>query len=146
MLTLSAGSDDSARSWRNVPNDTGSSGRWSRRVRSRNKSRSKEGGKEIMLGKIVRPALIHVIGLALVGSGLAQGPNWVERLASYPAELVKDKKTDAEVAEILFQAAMKRAPTAKDKDVVAQFLGKAKVRETACQDVLWALVSTKEFA
>jgi hypothetical protein len=99
-----------------------------------------------MLSNITRLVLAYGVGLALVGSGVAQGPNWVERLASYPAELVKDKKTDAEVAEILFQAAMKRAATPKDKDVVAQHLARAKVRETGCQDVLWALINTKEFA
>jgi hypothetical protein len=84
--------------------------------------------------------------LVLMAPAATQGPNQVERFASFPGELVKDMKTDAEIADALFKLAMRRDPTAKEKDTVTAHMAKAKNREDTCRDVLWAILNSREFA
>jgi len=68
-------------------------------------------------------------------------------------QLLKDQKSDEEIAEELFCVALSRPPTEQEKaSVVAYFSGEGKAeaaqkppRNQAVQDLLWALLNTKEF-
>jgi hypothetical protein len=72
-------------------------------------------------------------------------PDLATRLAQLPGELVKAKKSDAEVVDALFLAALARLPKDAERETAARHLAKATDREKAAQDVLFALVNTKEF-
>jgi hypothetical protein len=69
----------------------------------------------------------------------------VDRLGRLPAELVKAKKTDAEMVEALFLAALGRFPKEDEAKQTVRFLAAAKNREEAGRDIAWALVHSKEF-
>jgi hypothetical protein len=60
-------------------------------------------------------------------------------------QLLDTKKSDAEVADELFLAALSRAPNEKEKALVTERLKAAKSRSEAFSDVLWALINTREF-
>lgn len=61
-------------------------------------------------------------------------------------QLLEAKKTDAEIVEELYLAALARQPKDEEKQQSAQYLSKNKdSREQALQDLLWAVLSTKEF-
>jgi hypothetical protein len=67
------------------------------------------------------------------------------------AQLLKGKKTDAEILEELFLATLSRFPTASDKKHFADYraakkdVQTAKGRQSLFVDTLWALINTREF-
>lgn len=60
------------------------------------------------------------------------------------ARLLKRGKPDAEIVEELFLRAFSRRPTAAERKRVAELLI-GQTREEAMQDLLWALINSKEF-
>jgi hypothetical protein len=62
------------------------------------------------------------------------------------AVLLKDKtNTDEHVLDELFLACLTRSPTLDERAAFAEHLARAKSRQTAFQDTLWALINTREF-
>jgi hypothetical protein len=61
------------------------------------------------------------------------------------AKLAKTKKTDEELVEELFLAALTRKPGAEEKEAALSHLKGAKTRSEGITDLLWALVNTREF-
>jgi hypothetical protein len=60
--------------------------------------------------------------------------------------LLKSEKSDAEIIEELYLAALSRPPTDAERTKVLEYVGKdKKARAQAVQDVLWAVLNTKEF-
>jgi hypothetical protein len=55
------------------------------------------------------------------------------------------KQTNAEVVTELYLAALARYPTAREMEVVEQRLQQAGDRRAALEDLLWAMLNTKEF-
>ena len=66
-------------------------------------------------------------------------------LRRLPAELVRSKKSDLEAADALIRAALRRAPTDAEKELLAKHLQKVKDREAGYQDLLWAAMNSTEF-
>lgn len=60
-------------------------------------------------------------------------------------DLLKSGKTDAQVIESLFLRALARRPTAAETKALAAAVKTAPGREEGFQDVLWALLNTKDF-
>jgi len=54
-------------------------------------------------------------------------------------------KSDAEIIEDLYWAALTRAPTEAERDAMARHVAAAKDRRKGLEDVLWALMNAKEF-
>jgi hypothetical protein len=54
-------------------------------------------------------------------------------------------KTDAEMLEEVYLAALCRKPTEAEARKLLALLGSAKDRRAAWEDVLWAVVNSKEF-
>jgi len=95
-----------------------------------------------LLAPIVAPLL--VLGFSATGS--AHDPSaLIERFGRLPAELVRAKKTDADTVDALYLAVLARLPANREKEVATKHLAAAKDRRTACLDLVWALVNTKEF-
>ncbi len=61
------------------------------------------------------------------------------------AALVKAKATDEQTVEELFLGTLSRLPTDKEKHEAVKYIKDEKTRATALQDVLWALINTREF-
>jgi hypothetical protein len=62
------------------------------------------------------------------------------------AQLLKDKsKADEQVFEELFLACLGRDPTPEERAAFAEYRAKESRRPAAFQDVLWALINTREF-
>lgn len=59
--------------------------------------------------------------------------------------LLADKKTDQEVIDELFLAALGRFPSDKEKQATLDHLKNAKDRQTGFVDATWALINTREF-
>jgi len=60
--------------------------------------------------------------------------------------MVKDKRSDAEKVEELFVWAFARRPNAKQLEFALNNIQKnAKGRQLAYEDIVWALINTKEF-
>jgi hypothetical protein len=60
-------------------------------------------------------------------------------------KLLAADKSDAEIIETFYLAALSRYPTAKEKEKLVAFVGKSKDRRAALEDVVWGLVNAKEF-
>jgi hypothetical protein len=60
-------------------------------------------------------------------------------------KVARAKLTDEQAVEELFLATLTRFPTAKEKAEAVKYLGEAKNRAEAVQDVTWALINTREF-
>jgi hypothetical protein len=69
----------------------------------------------------------------------------VQRIGRLPAELVKAKKTDAEIVDALFLATMSRLPKESEKETALKHMTAGKDRGQAALDLAWALVVNKEF-
>jgi hypothetical protein len=69
----------------------------------------------------------------------------LDRLARLPANLIKAKKTDAEIVEALYTAAVQRLPAEAEKAHALKYLQNAGNREEACRNLVWALVNSTEF-
>ncbi|MGV3724783.1 MAG: DUF1549 and DUF1553 domain-containing protein, partial [Actinomycetota bacterium] len=61
------------------------------------------------------------------------------------AQLAKSGKSNEQVLEELFLRTLARRPTAKEQADLLRVLGTTEKREEVLQDVLWALINTKEF-
>jgi hypothetical protein len=61
------------------------------------------------------------------------------------AKLVKDKRPPAEAIEELYLASLSRLPTADEKSKTLGYLNQQANRQLALEDVLWALLNSKEF-
>lgn len=61
------------------------------------------------------------------------------------ASLIEAKLPDARVVEELYLASVSRFPTPQEKHQAVQLLARAKNRQQAAEDVLWALMNSKEF-
>lgn len=61
------------------------------------------------------------------------------------AKLARSKMTDEQAVEELFLATLTRFPTESEKAEALEFLGDEKNRAEGLQDVLWALINTREF-
>jgi hypothetical protein len=61
------------------------------------------------------------------------------------AALLKEKKPDAAVVEELYLLAFARLPKAEESKEVLDYVTSQKDRKSAFEDVLWALLNTKEF-
>lgn len=75
----------------------------------------------------------------------ADPPSLADRLSRLPGQLIKDKKTDTEIIDALFDNTLMRAPGQEEKKQVTNYLKKAASREEASRDILWALVNSTEF-
>lgn len=100
------------------------------------------------------PLVIVVCGLT-VGFASADAPKkeavpdrkleLADRLRALPAALLKALKTDKEIVDAAFLATLMRFPTDDQRENVIKSLKNYKNREQACEDMIWALVSTREF-
>ncbi|MBY0513177.1 MAG: DUF1553 domain-containing protein [Gemmataceae bacterium] len=61
------------------------------------------------------------------------------------ARLFEEKKPPREVVEELYVVALGRKPTAAELSRVLAYLDEAKDRQRAAEDVLWAILNSKEF-
>jgi hypothetical protein len=61
------------------------------------------------------------------------------------AKLARSKMNDEQAVEELFLATLTRFPTEKEKTEALEFLKAGKNKTEALQDVLWALINTREF-
>lgn len=61
------------------------------------------------------------------------------------ALMLKAKKPDAEIVEELYLAAFGRKPRAEELKTVVAYLGEQTDKKMAFEDLLWALLNTKEF-
>lgn len=59
--------------------------------------------------------------------------------------IAKGKLSDEKAIEELFLATLTRVPTEKEKAKALEFLKEGKSRSEAMQDVMWALINTREF-
>jgi hypothetical protein len=65
--------------------------------------------------------------------------------ANRAAKLVREKKSDGEAVEELFLAALTRPPTDQEKAKAVEYVKGERNRTEALQDVMWALINTREF-
>jgi hypothetical protein len=61
------------------------------------------------------------------------------------ARLVKDKKSIAEIADELYLAAFSRRPNAAERNRIQDAIESGADRQKAVEDVLWAVLNSKEF-
>jgi Protein of unknown function (DUF1549)/Protein of unknown function (DUF1553) len=59
--------------------------------------------------------------------------------------LLRAKKSDTEIMDELFLATLTRLPNEEEKAAFAEHIKDEKDRTSACVDVLWALINTREF-
>ena len=59
--------------------------------------------------------------------------------------LAKSKKSDNEAVEELFLGTLSRFPTETEKENALKYIAAEKTRAAGLQDVLWALINTREF-
>jgi hypothetical protein len=72
--------------------------------------------------------------------------NKLSRGAGRAYQLAQDKRPDAEKVDELFVWAFSRKPTADDMKVALAHIAKhEKNKKTAYENILWALINTKEF-
>ena len=69
-----------------------------------------------------------------------------DRLAALPTALLKEPRTDDQLADALVLATFKKFPTVEQRDNIKEHLKKrAANRKQACEDIIWAYVNTREF-
>ena len=61
------------------------------------------------------------------------------------AGLIAAGKTDAQIAEALYLSTLSRPPRASERAIALKSLSAATSRRQAAEDLLWALINTKEF-
>lgn len=61
------------------------------------------------------------------------------------ARLLRENKTDSEIVDHFYLAALSRPPRPDEKDDCQTVIARAKDRSTGLRNVLWALLSTNEF-
>ncbi len=60
-------------------------------------------------------------------------------------KLIERGKSNEEIIETFYLAALSRYPTAREKEKLVAFVAKGKDRRSALEDVVWGLVNSKEF-
>jgi len=60
-------------------------------------------------------------------------------------EALKDAKSDTEVIDRLFTRVVGREPTSAEREKAVQTLSENKEKKDATQDILWALLTSREF-
>jgi hypothetical protein len=96
--------------------------------------------------------LVLLFGAALAVPGQAADPpkedvaKLTERLCRLAREVLECERTDEKVVTALFQATVKRPPTADEKSRIVEYFKKSGNRQAACLDILWALINSTEFA
>jgi hypothetical protein len=60
-------------------------------------------------------------------------------------KLLAAGKSDAEILEEFYLAALSRLPAEGEKKAAAEYLARSKDRQAALEDIIWALLNTKEF-
>jgi hypothetical protein len=61
------------------------------------------------------------------------------------AALLKEKKSDAAVLEEIYLTALGRLPRAEEGKSILEYVGKSRDRKAAFEDLVWAVLNTKEF-
>jgi hypothetical protein len=61
------------------------------------------------------------------------------------AKFFKDKKPTADMIGELYLTALSRTPTAAERKRLSDYIDNAKDKQRAVEDVLWALLNTREF-
>lgn len=61
------------------------------------------------------------------------------------AKFFKDKKSVADMIDDLYLTALSRPPTASERKRLADYIENAKDKQRAVEDVLWAILNTREF-
>jgi hypothetical protein len=61
------------------------------------------------------------------------------------AKMLADKESNDAIVAALYERALCRKPTVKEKDVCARYITKVGHREEALEDILWSLVNSTEF-
>jgi hypothetical protein len=89
-------------------------------------------------GEVTMPQLLHLQNGDDVAQKIRSGNG---RLAA----LLREKKSDGQVAEELFLATLSRPPTAAETAAVTKALADGGAREEVFRDLLWALLNSKEF-
>jgi hypothetical protein len=90
-------------------------------------------------GEVTMPQLLH----------LQNGVSVVQKIRSGDgrlAQLLKVKKTDAEIIEELFLATLSRLPSEKEGNAIRQALADGSSRDEVYRDAFWALLNSKEFS
>lgn len=62
------------------------------------------------------------------------------------ANLLKEKKSDAEIVDELYLAALARLPSARESEQIRQLLAESPSRKEGFEDLLWTLLNMAEFA
>jgi hypothetical protein len=60
-------------------------------------------------------------------------------------DLLADKRPDEAKIQDLYLIALSRRPTAEETEVLLSHIAKKGDAQTAYEDILWALINTKEF-
>lgn len=60
-------------------------------------------------------------------------------------KLLELQKTDAEIIQEFYLAALSRYPTETERDALTKFVAKSPARRAALEDVIWGLLNSKEF-
>src|SRR5262245_60882585 len=99
-----------------------------------------------MLHRAIVLALLSTLGLGLsLPAQMEERGQLVQRMATLPAGLVQTTKTDKGLLDGLFLATLKRLPTDANRETLGRHLKKAPERLRACEDIVWAVINTKEF-
>ena len=61
------------------------------------------------------------------------------------AGLLAAKKSDAEIVDEFYLAAFSRLPLPQERETIGAYVAARNDREPALEDVLWAILNTKEF-
>lgn len=97
------------------------------------------------LKKLTGPERANIMAM-LQAAPAAKAPSFGERLEQLLDSLLKSKKPDAQVVDGLFMAVFVRLPSEAEKRNVSASLAKAENREQFCQDLLWQMLNSSEFA
>jgi hypothetical protein len=90
-------------------------------------------------GEVTMPQLLHLRNGASVVDKVRDGNG---RLAG----LLRDRKSDDEITDELFLAALSRLPSPAQKAAVKKSLAEGERRDEVFRDLFWALLNSKEFA
>src|SRR5947209_4826904 len=95
--------------------------------------------------------LVLLFGCAVPPCAAADDPpvedraKLAERLRRMPEDLVRCRAPDAEIANKLFLATVRRLPTADEMERISVHFRSSKDRLTATREIVWALLNTREF-
>jgi hypothetical protein len=79
---------------------------------------------------------------------MISGPTLNELLSNSTnriAQLLASGKTETEIVEELYWAALTRAPSSREKEAALAHVSRAKDRRQALEDITWSLLNAKEF-